>query len=181
LLNLDADEEITPAMENEIRTLFANGTPSAPAYIFQIRDLLPGEKKLALGAHTDFRIRLYDRKKARVRAVPTIDPVDIAKDAGEAVMLKSPVLHRSFRSYAHAIEKMNNYTTVQAKFMQAKGLKFAEFRLVIEFPVAFIKAYILRGYALRGTRGFAFSIFYAFSRVTRVVKYIELRSAAQKE
>jgi glycosyltransferase involved in cell wall biosynthesis len=173
VLNLDSDEELTPAIIEEIRGLFASGVPAAPAYIFQIRDLLPGEKKLAAGAHTDFRVRLYDRRRAQVREALSIDPVDVHE--GEAVTLQSPVLHRSFRSLAHAIEKMNGYTTVQAKVLaEGKGIRYPLVRLVIEFPVAFVKAYVLRGYALRGWRGFAFSVFYAFSRVMRVAKYLEL-------
>src|SRR5438105_2601638 len=45
LLNLDADEEITPALAEEIQGLFADGEPELAGFILRIRDLLPGETK----------------------------------------------------------------------------------------------------------------------------------------
>lgn len=174
LLNLDADEVITPALRSEIQALFASGAPNCVAYHIPVRDLLPGEKKLAPGAHTNRCIRLYDRRLARFSPSPVHDSVVVA--GGRAIGdLAQPALHRSFRSFTHAIEKMNSYSTAQAAELGKKGVSLAGLRLLVEFPVAFLKAYCLRLYVLRGQRGFIYSVFYGFSRFARLAKYLENR------
>ncbi len=173
LLNLDADEEITPALAEEIQMLFSAGEPRFAAYTVQVRDLLPGESVLAPLAHTNTCIRLYNRACARFSGSPVHDSVIV--ESGQVGALEQPVLHRSFRSLAHAIEKMNAYTTVQAKHLQHKGLDYAWLRLLLEFPAGFVKAYLLRLYILRGWRGFIYAILHGFGRFARVAKYLEMR------
>jgi glycosyltransferase involved in cell wall biosynthesis len=173
LLNLDADEEMTSEIIEEIRQLFTDGEPKEAGFIFQIRDLLPGETVLARGAHTDYRIRLYNRNKGRTEASTLYDPVII--EQGVTRMLASPVLHRSSRSLSHAIVKMNNYTNMQAKNLSKKKILLPYVRLATEFPIAFLKSYFLRQYCLRGARGFAYSIVYAFGRTMRIAKYLEIK------
>jgi len=175
LLNLDADEELTPEIIAEIRAIFSSGKPNEAGFVFQIRDLLPGEKKLAWLAHTDHRIRLYDRKKARVEPSPHYDPVKV--ESGEIKTLQSPVLHRSFRSLSHMLAKINSYSDVQVAALQKKGLAFPCLRLIIEYPLAFLKAYFLRAYILRGRRGFVYAMIYAHGRFVRIAKYVEALSS----
>jgi len=172
VLNLDADEEITPALRDEIIALFAADEPQMAGYILKIRDLLPGETKLAPFTHTDLRTRLYNLRKARVQAIASYDPVEIKE--GKTATLNAPALHRSFRSLAHMLEKINAYTSVQANDLLKKGVTLPQVRLVTELPVAFFKCYFLRAYCLRGWRGFIYSMVFAYGRFIRIAKYIEL-------
>ncbi len=176
LLNLDADEEVTEELAKEIQELFAAGEPEFSGYIIKVRDLLQGENKFALLAHTNHCLRLYNREKGRFSDSPVHDSVIM--QVGEAVgKLKEPIRHRSFRNIAHAIEKMNSYTSAQAENLNSKkGLAFAYIRLFFEFPVSFFKAYIFRLYILRGARGFVYANIYAFGRMMRVAKYLEIRA-----
>jgi glycosyltransferase involved in cell wall biosynthesis len=172
LLNLDADEELTPKLAKEIEGMFAMSKPLAPAYTIQIRDMLPGEKMLVPSAHTNFCIRLYDRTKARFSDSPVHDSVIVAE--GKPAMLKAPALHRSFRDIGHAVEKLNSYSRVQAEQLALKkSLPYPGLRLAIEFPMAFLKVYFARGYVTRGRRGFTYAIVYAFGRFVRIAKYLE--------
>ncbi len=173
LLNLDADEEVTPELAKEIAELFASGNPLMAGYVLQIRDLLPGETVLAPKAHTNFVLRLYSRKEGRFSDSPVHDSVLIEGEL--TAMLKAPVLHRSFRSLRHALDKMNSYTDAQALNLQHKGMRFASIRLFAEFPIALFKGYVLRLYILRGKRGFTYAMLYAFTRFVRIAKYLELR------
>jgi glycosyltransferase involved in cell wall biosynthesis len=176
LFNLDADEEVTEELAKEIQDLFAAGEPPMSGYIVKVRDLLPNEKKFALLAHTNHCLRLYNRDKGRFSESPVHDSVIMQE--GESVgRLNSLVRHRSFRSIAHAIEKMNSYTTAQAENLATKGgLSFARTRLIFEFSASFFKAYFLRLYILRGIRGIIYSNIYAFGRTMRIAKYLEIQS-----
>jgi glycosyltransferase involved in cell wall biosynthesis len=176
LLNLDADEEATEELAQEIKDLFASGEPPLSGYIIKVRDMLPGEKKFAPLAHTNHCLRLYNMEKGRFSESPVHDSVIMQE--GETVgKLKSLIRHRSFRSISHTIEKMNSYTTAQAENLIAgRGLMFPRIRLVFEVPASFFKAYFLRLYILRGTRGIIYSKLYAFGRVMRVAKYLEMKA-----
>ena len=140
--------------------------------MLRIRDLLPGEEKLAMNAHTNFVLRLYNKKEGRFSDSPVHDSVQIEKAL--TATLTHPVLHRSFRNLEHAIEKMNGYTSAQANNLQIKGLKYPCLRMLTEFPMAFFKVYFLRGYVLRGRRGYIYAMQYAYARFVRVAKYLEI-------
>lgn len=172
LLNLDADEEVSPELATEIQALFANGEPTESGYILKVRDLLPNEKKLAWLAHTNCCLRLYNREKGRFSESTVHDSVIL--HTGKAEKLNAPVFHRSFRNIAHAIQKMNSYSTAQAEDLKQKTIYMPKIRLIFEFPISFFKAYILRLYILRGMRGFTYSMSYAFGRMVRIAKYLEL-------
>ena len=53
--------------------------------------------------------------------------------------------------------------------------KLLRLRLFAEFPIAFLKSYLLRGDIMRGRAGFRSSMIYAISRFVRVVKALETR------
>jgi glycosyltransferase involved in cell wall biosynthesis len=178
LLNLDADEEITPELAAEIQALFKDGEPTVAGFVLRIRDLLPGERVLSRFAHTNFVLRLYNFQKARFSDSPVHDSVIVRE--GHSLLLAQPVLHRSFRSLSHLLEKMNSYTSAQAENLMKKGVRFARLRLLTEFPFAFFKDYILRGYILRGRRGFVNAVTYAFTRFIRVAKYLEIKADMRK-
>jgi glycosyltransferase involved in cell wall biosynthesis len=164
VLNLDADEVITPALEAEILSLKYEIT----GYEFGFQDSYPGETTVAPFTYVKRFIRLYDRRKARFSTSPVHDTVDVFE--GKIAKMKNPALHYSFRSYHHAIEKMNGYTTAQAQTLKKRP---GVIRLLTEFPLAFIKIYILRRTLFRGVQGFNYAVFYAFSRFARLVKMRE--------
>jgi len=173
LLNIDADEEITPELRDEIMSYFAAGEPKVAGFTFRIRDLLPGEKRLAPMAHTDFRLRLYDFRKGRIEPGKVYDPVELRE--GTNVLLDAPMLHRSFRSFAHMRQKIASFSDAQAAQLLERGMSMPYLRLITEYPMAFFKSYVLRAYALRGVRGLILSALYAHGRFIRILKYIRLK------
>lgn len=179
LLNLDADEVISPALMEEIKALFAQGAPAPNreedivGYVLDVRDLLPGETKLAPFAHTNRCLRLYYKQFARFADSTVHDSVIVQR--GRTAALKQPVYHYSFRSLGHAVEKMNAYTAMQAEDLVRRGKTAKSWRLAVEFPFAFLKCYLLRMYILRGMRGFEYAVLYATGRLLRLAKARELQ------
>ena len=177
LLNLDADEVMTAPLAHEIAGIFKNGPPLLSGYILKVRDLLPGEKKLSPFAHTNHCLRLYDKRKARFSDSPVHDSVIV--EQGETKALEHVVLHHSFRSYRHMLEKIENYSSAQAQELRNRGMLLPWVRLPFEWLLAFLKMYVLRLYALRGLRGAICSAIYAYGRYLRVMKYIALTRGAK--
>ncbi len=181
LFNLDADEEVTEALEREIRALFARGDPPADGFRVRIPDVYPHEDRPKAGGFGHSQIRLYDRRKGRFSDSPIHDVVRFSPGA-RVVWLKSRMMHRSHRSISFSVAKMNRYSDAQVADMRARGGKIGAWRLLFEFPAAFFKAYILRRGFVHGWWGWVIATNYAFSRHLRLAKayQAELIDAANK-
>jgi glycosyltransferase involved in cell wall biosynthesis len=171
VLNLDADEMVSAALKQEILQAMPITTHSG--FMINIVEILPGRKEPGAGAHVTRAVRLYRKSCGRYSDSTVHDRVQMhSGTVGELVHI---VEHRSSRGLTHSLDKINRYSTMQAEDMKNKGLTLPYLRLAVEFPIAFLKAYILRGYALKGTQGFTNAMIYAFSRFIRIAKYLELK------
>lgn len=182
VLNLDADEVLSDALIAQIRevftkqdgqTLFEMG--GIDGYALKIRDCIPTEQHPRPFAHMTRAVRLYNKTKGRYADSLVHDRVQFADSAAHIHTLSAPVYHYSVTSMEQAIAKLNRYSTMQAQDMASRGKYPAMLglRLYIEFPIAFIKSYILRGDILRGSKGFTNAMTYAFSRFARIAKGLE--------
>jgi glycosyltransferase involved in cell wall biosynthesis len=175
LLNLDADEVVPPALAAEIRALFERpGGPGADAYEVGIAEIFPGEGEPHPLAYTLWPVRLYRRSRGRYSASPVHDRVDLAPGVTTA-RLRGKVHHFSVRSLGDQIEKLNRYSDQQADDLAARGVTIPTWRVFVEFPAAFVKAYIGRRHLVRGTYGFLTAVNYAISRHLRLAKHYERR------
>jgi glycosyltransferase involved in cell wall biosynthesis len=174
LLNIDADEVVPPDLVAEIRALFATGEPERQAYRIRIAEIFPGERAPHRLAYALAPVRLYRRDKGRYSPSPVHDRVDL--DPGTRVgRLKGTIHHRSVRSLGNQIEKLNRYSDQQADDLERRGVSIPTWRIFVEFPAAFVKAYIGRRHAVRGAYGFLTAMNYAISRHLRLAKHYERR------
>ena len=172
LLNLDADEVMSPKLVTELRQLFANGEPSKYAWKIPIVEVFPIETKFPNLAYTLSPVRLYNREFGQYSESTVHDRVNLKKDI-EIGQLKHKIYHYSTMSLGQEIKKYNRYTDLQITEMEERGRILAPWRIVTEFPLAFLKAYFLRLYFLRGRFGYLLAINYAIFRHLRVAKHFE--------
>lgn len=174
LLNLDADEVLSPEIIADIRSAFST-SPDADGFIFAIKDCLPGEARPRRFAHTTRAVRLYDKRKGRYVDSTVHDRVKFSDTTPNTKPLKGLVWHYSVVSLGQFVDKLNKYSTAQAEDMAARGRVpgALTLRLLFEFPLSFLKYYILRGDIMRGRRGFIHSMAYAFHRFARIAKVWE--------
>lgn len=174
ILNIDADEVISSELREEMIALFSNGEPSIKGYRTRIVEIMPGETAASRFAHSITAIRLYDIRHGRFSDSSVHDTVRMKEDA--AGVLRGIVHHRSSRSISHSVDKLNRYSSMQAENMAMRGriMPLLTVRLLIEFPMAFLKAYFQRRYIFKGMPGFVNAMIYAFSRFARVAKHYEM-------
>ena len=180
LLNIDADEVIPQDMAAGIAALFQAGEPAPAGYRMRIAEVFPGEKAPHAFAYALSPVRLYHRSVGRYSPSPVHDRVQMR--AGAPILkLRGTVAHYSVRSLGDQLNKLNAYADAQAADMAARGESITRLRMVLEFPANFIKAYIGRRHALRGTYGFMTAMNYAFYRYLRAAKYWELRLQRRRQ
>lgn len=171
LLDLDADEVVTPALAAEIRALFAGGGPPVRIYRTPVAIAPP------LGAPWEgfggvMRHKLYDRRTVRAPDHEAWDQFDLPR--GEPVgALKAPILHYAFTDAGHLIDKLNRNSTTRAKALALKPLPVLVLRIFVGLPFYVGKRYFLDGLFRGGVYGFAFSMMSGFGRWMRDVKMYE--------
>jgi hypothetical protein len=140
--------------------------------------MFPGERAPHPLAYTLTPVRLYRRSVGRYSPSPVHDRVVLPPNTPTG-KLWPVVHHRSVRSLGDQMAKLNAYSNQQADDLEARGARIAAWRIVFEFPAAFLKAYVGRRHFVRGTYGFMTAMNYAFSRHLRLAKHLERRWTRQ--
>ncbi|WP_375464760.1 glycosyltransferase family 2 protein [uncultured Methylobacterium sp.] len=177
LLNLDADEVVPEDLAANIRALFAHGEPEKPAWRIAIAEIFPGETHPHPWAYALTPVRLYRRDRGRYAPSPVHDRVELQPGVA-AGRLKGVIHHFSVRSLGDQLDKLNRYSDQQADDLAARGVAIPSWRVFVELPGNFLKAYVGRRHFVRGVYGFLTAMNYAISRHLRVAKHYERRRAA---
>jgi len=168
LLNIDADEEVSPELAVEIREVLSGGAPSHAAYRLPILPLYPFQDKGHRWTAFHRPIRLYRRDCAGFSDHPVHDSVHM--HSGSVGEFRAPVLHRSFRSLSHHVEKMNRYSSAQAESLFEASREPSGLILLLTPIAAFFKQLVLRREFVNGLDGVIVSYMYAFQRFIRLAK-----------
>jgi glycosyltransferase involved in cell wall biosynthesis len=179
LLDLDADEVVSPALATEIAALFAGGAPRARIYRTPVA-IAPPIGRPWIGFGGVVRHKLYNRLAARAPDHEAWDQFDLP--AGEPVgALKAPILHYAFTDAGHLIDKLNRNSTTRAETLDPKSLPVLVLRIFFGLPFYVGKRYLFDGLIRGGVYGFAFSMMSGFGRWMRDVKMYErvMRERAQ--
>lgn len=169
LLNVDADEVVTPALAREIAALIA-GDPAPGAYNARILTVYPGRERPRWLANDYNVVRLYHRDVARYRPHPLLDRVQTEVTPGQ---LRAPIHHFPLLSWAHFVDKENRYSSFAAEAGRPRARLALLLRLPFEMPLAFLRFYLLRRHATGGWRGFMFALTAAYARTLRIAKMLE--------
>ncbi len=176
ILNVDADEMVTPELAREIKALLQSA-PALSAYKFHIRNVYPDQSKPRLWADFHNYVRLYDRRVVRFRESTVHDTVD-TKD--EVVgQLKGSVTHFSARSYAHIRHKLDSYHAAQAKVLRKPPWVIWS-RVPFEYPLTFIRYYLFRRHFTGGWDGVYSSHLAALTRTTRLFMILDAQKAEKQ-
>lgn len=176
ILQLDADERITPQLSNEIKKVInedsdINGYWIPRSNLFLTRFLKKG------GQYPDYTLRLYKKGKGRL---PAKDVHEQAVVEGRVEFLKEDLLHLRDTSFQKYLNGLNRYTDIISIQMKEEGVKiniFSFFNYFLLKPLGwFLWTYFRhRGY-IDGLPGFIFALFSSFRFP---IAYIKLYS--QKE
>ena len=177
VLNIDADEELTDLLQDEIIAIFkSNIEDRYKAY--RINFLIMHRKDVAprLMAPSNTFIRLYNTRyasfgnesKSTTHDAVLLNPGYEEKD--NVYIFNYPALHYSGTSIEQLVAKANFYSSEQAGDILSSGRKIRKIRVISEFFVWFFKAFFVRRYYVFGFDGFVDSMIFAFARFLRLAK-----------
>jgi glycosyltransferase involved in cell wall biosynthesis len=165
LLVVDADEECSPELATKIRSMLQAG-PTARAFKIRRVEYFLG-KAIEYGIwNPSYQDRFFHR--AGVRYVNDIHEYPIFPSPPQEI--HEPLLHSPDFAPERFLEKMNRYTSIEARDRVANGQRTNWFRLLFAFPAMFWKNYFYYGAYKDGMHGLVISLLEGVSRVVRHVK-----------
>ena len=156
VLSLDADEELTSDLREEIDALLSMG-PAYNAYKVQWAEIILG-KQLNHGMRSRFVLRLFKRDIAKFSDWIVHEKV-ILPEGEKTGTLKSRLRHYSVRNYEYLMHKNDKYASLVARRRyqagaSGGGLIGASLRAFL----VFIQIYILRLGFLDGNIGYLMAV-----------------------
>ena len=123
ILSLDADEELSPKLQQQIKNLLPSNPPT-DAYYIRRRNLFLGRWIKHGGFYPDPKLRLFRRTAANFTTPPQFEnrPVHetIAFD-GEASTLDYDLIHHAYPTLETYIEHMDRYSSLGAEILVNNG------------------------------------------------------------
>jgi glycosyltransferase involved in cell wall biosynthesis len=171
LLDLDADEVLTPELAAQIRAQFKTGEPQRKIYGLKLVNA-PSVGEPWHNFSFSYRNKLYDRRVIRIPDHKAWDQLQIPPGMSPG-RLEGALLHFAARDFAHIIEKQNRASTMMARDGGKKPIAYVALRVLFAMPVYFFKYFVLRGLWRAGIYGFATARIAAYGRWMRDAKLYE--------
>jgi glycosyltransferase involved in cell wall biosynthesis len=182
VLDLDADEVLSDRLVANIKTLFSESIADDVAG-FRMRWVLSQPVPGHPFRHDKTKkiLRLYNRNNAAI--IPEKDSNNDRPQVrrGRVLDLKGDVLHRTLITLEQMERKYCQLSTEQARFLAARGRRISGARLFVEFPLKFLKYYLLHRQILNGWFGLSVSITAANRNFMRLAKAKERQLLEQLE
>lgn len=179
VLDLDADEIVSPELAAQIREIFAAGPPPFSVYQLDLVTVPPIGKPWHDVAVADRR-KLYDRRVIRIPDHAAWDQFDVPKSI-RVGRLRGPLYHHSFRDFEHFMGKLNRISTVRAHESKLKPLWVVALRIWLAPPFYFMKHFLARDHWKLGLYGVAIAGMSAHGRWLRDIKMLEIHLKRREE
>jgi glycosyltransferase involved in cell wall biosynthesis len=165
ILAVDADERITPELQEEIGAVLRD--PSHPAYRIRRRNFYLGRELTRGHWGKDWVTRLFtrDRRYIERRVHERLESVN---DPGH---LEGCLDHIPYRDLSHQLEKMNRYAKWGAEDLFQEGRRAGVWDLTGRPLGRFLRSYLLQGSCWDGRSGLVASSLGAY---TAFLKYAHL-------
>jgi len=167
VLNLDADERMTPELAAEIRSAVAAAPPHVSGFAVPRLVCYLGRWWYHGGWYPRRILRVVRREAARWGGT---DPHERAEVRGRVAALRWPILHYTYGDISDHLRSVNKLTTVAAD-QPGVPRDVGFLRLAVEPLWRFVRAYVVRGGFLDGLPGLfvaATGAFYVFLRWAKV-------------
>ncbi len=165
ILTLDADEELSPELQQEIRQTLS--TPSAAdAFYLKRRNLFLGRWIKHGGYYPDPKLRLFRRNVAQLPQFDDRPVHETIRFHGPTATLRGDLIHHAYPTLSSYIEHMDRYSSLGAQILVAKGRTstnpFAFFANVVLIPaLTFEWNYVFRLGILDGREGLLLHLYHA--------------------
>ena len=158
ILSLDADEEVEPALGDEIRSVLA-ANPSVVGFRIPRKNFFLGRWIEHGGFYPDPKLRLYRRGAGQFEERLVHEDLRIE---GTTASLRNNLLHHAYPTIEDYLEHMNRYSSLGAQMEAGKrtrGFSFVD--IIVRPQLTFFYNYFLRLGFLDGREGLLLHLYHS--------------------
>lgn len=169
VLNLDADEELTPELIIEIGARIQQD--DIHSLRFTRNDIFI-DKMQPKHMRKPSNLRLYRKSFANFDEKQLVH--ESAEVQGKEVLTKKIFNHYGYNDIHTLIEKNNIYSSLNADEKYSRGKSSSTLKLICIFPFEFLRKFLFQRYFMFGRRGFILAIInanYAFIKEAKLLEH----------
>lgn len=172
ILNLDADERVSPELKRAISDLREKAAPpAAAAFAIKRKTFYLGRWIRHSGWYPDRKVRLFRKSAAtwqgRVHERLTVD--------GDVAKLPGDILHFTYRDIGDHVRRLERYSSFQAEEIAKQGKKCLCLRLLLLPPVTFLRHFLWKLGLLDGFPGLVIATVQSWGTALKYLKAIALK------
>jgi len=173
VLSIDADERVSPELREEILNLDFS---IADGFYVPRRNYFLDKVVRSCGWSPDYQLRLFKKSKTRLsnRQVHEGFVVDGTKE-----YLKNELIHYTHSSVTDTLEKINEYSTLEAE-EKSKKIKMSGSKILLKPIWEFLRHFVIRRGFTDGVRGLMVSIIHAMTKTQVYLKIWEIQNVRNK-
>jgi glycosyltransferase involved in cell wall biosynthesis len=175
ILNVDADERVTPALGREIRALLFRG-PEEAGFRIPRKNYFRGRWIRHGGWYPNYILRLY-RKEAGAFALREVHEQVVVK--GKVGTLKSPLEHFTYDSISDYLKRMEIYSDLSAAQYFREGKQVTWAGVFFRSFFTFFRMWILQAGFLDGSDGLVLAVLYSHYTFAKYAKLKERTEGTQ--
>jgi glycosyltransferase involved in cell wall biosynthesis len=177
ILNLDADERVSEHLKKEILEFKQkkenpkNKNNDINGFLIKRKTFYLGRWIKHSGWFPDRKLRLFRKSKSRwhgrIHEALTLD--------GNTTRMEGDILHFTYRDMTDHINRLNNYSLMQARDIVDKKKKLLYLRTLLLPPITFLRFYIWKLGILDGFPGLLIALVSSWATAMKYLKAIELK------
>jgi glycosyltransferase involved in cell wall biosynthesis len=152
VLCVDADERVSDELRREIEALREQGFAGRAAWRMPRLANYLGTWVRHGTWYPDLQLRLFDRRRAHWGHQALHERVELEPDA-KVGRLRGDLLHHPYRNFAEHLRTIEQYTTIMARDLFARGRRARTSDLLLRPWVRFVRFYVLKRGFLMGKQG----------------------------
>lgn len=176
ILSIDADEEVSPGLLQEIAALDFSTSPYS-AFLIPRKNIHLGRWIRYGGWYPNRLVRLFKKSAGNWIGEELHEKWDTQGQTGR---LENPLVHYSFTGIADQVDRNNHYSTLGALRLKKEGRQFSLFKLITKTFSKFLETYILKAGFRDGYPGFIISVSAAYSVFLKWAKLWELEQEVKR-
>jgi glycosyltransferase involved in cell wall biosynthesis len=176
ILNLDADERVSPELKRALDALKEKAAPATvAAFAIKRKTFYLGRWVRHSGWYPDRKIRVFKKSAAtwqgRIHEKLLV--------TGEVARLDGDILHFTYRDIGDHVSRLNRYASFQAEEILKQNQRLLLPRLLILPPVTFVRHYIWKLGLLDGFPGLVIATVQSWGTAMKYLKAMALKRRAR--
>lgn len=172
ILNIDADERVSPELKRAVSELKEKGAPgNIAAFAIKRKTFYLGRWIRHSGWYPDRKVRLFRKSAAswqgRVHERLTVN--------GDVADLGGDILHFTYRDIGDHVRRLERYSTFQAEEIVKAGKNGLYLRLLLLPPVTFLRHFLWKVGFLDGFPGLVIATVQSWGTALKYLKALALK------